>query len=493
MPNFAVDAPNVTMKDLAGLLLGAGMVESQQMGNQMAQERKLGNYGNAALYGLGAAGMAGSELFPSIFGSTIRKTIKSGLPELLKKGTVDQKSLGANDYDVLAGSKPEYLGVAPDRSGYTYLRHSPAKGTSERTQLAIKNLRADKDNLKSQMIADIKQGEKLGGSDWYNTEELRDWFIGELGQKKGDAEYKEFIELIGVTSPASKVEQNIKAASAIRNLLANNSDYLAGTLASKTLKDARKMAKYRPEGYGHYAAGAQEMAVARQQRGEFMPTPQGKVRAVDDTSTVNPKPKGFKQSLLGNPTNIAADLHFTRYMAMASGSPEWITNSSNLSQKFEKQLRSKYGNKIEKYIKQTTDTVGNPVVRFDAKRALDDKVTKMSDYKNEPAMYAEMPKNNEYKAFEKYMNEIGQELGMTGPQVQANLWMGGAAKTGVDESSLGTFMQILRNRADKRAKEIGTTRSAVLQDFIKNKGLLAVPIAAGASGLLVNADRNEEM
>ena len=78
-------------------------------------------------------------------------------------------------------------------------------------------------------------------------------------------------------------------------------------------------------------------------------------------------------------------------------------------------------------------------------------------------MYAEMPKNNEYKAFEKYMNEIGQELGMT------------------------------RNRADKRAKEIGTTRSAVLQDFIKNKGLLAVPIAAGASGLLVNADRNEEM
>ena len=180
-------------------------------------------------------------------------------------------------------------------------------------------------------------------------------------------------------------------------------------------------------------------------------------------------------------------------MAMASGSPEWITNSSNLSQKFEKQLRSKYGNKIEKYIKQTTDTVGNPVVRFDAKRALDDKVTKMSDYKNEPAMYAEMPKNNEYKAFEKYMNEIGQELGMTGPQVQANLWMGGAAKTGVDESSLGTFMQILRNRADKRAKEIGTTRSAVLQDFIKNKGFTCCAIAAGASGLLVNADRNEEM
>jgi hypothetical protein len=65
--------------------------------------------------------------------------------------------------------------------------------------------------------------------------------------------------------------------------------------------------------------------------------------------------------------------------------------------------------------------------------------------------------------------------------------MGGAAKTGVEETSLGTFMQIMRNRADKRAKEIGSTREKVLKDFIKNKGLLAVPIAAGAtmgSGLL---------
>jgi len=71
------------------------------------------------------------------------------------------------------------------------------------------------------------------------------------------------------------------------------------------------------------------------------------------------------------------------------------------------------------------------------------------------------------------------------------LWMGGAAKTGVDDSSLGTFMEILRNRADKRAAEIGSTRAGVLQDFIKNKGLLAVPIAAaGTGGLLMG---NEEM
>lgn len=464
----------------ASFLPGAGVYDSRQMGEQMAEQRRLNNYGTAALLGLGAAGMAASEFLPGILGASARKGIKSGVG-----------LLPVSDYTSAAGSNPRYLGAAPDRSEYTYLRQTPARGVSDRTASAIKNLRADKGGLKSQMYADIRRGEELGGSDWYNTEELRDWFMRELGPEKGHAEWKEFTDLIGATSPASKVEQNIKAASAVRQLLANDPAYASGTLASKTLGDARKMAKSRPAGYGHYAAGGQEMAVARQQRGEWIPEPQGKVIASADTSAVNPKPKGFKQSLIGNPTNIAADLHFTRYMAMASGDPAWIKNSSDLSQKFQKKLQSKYGKKINKYIKKTTDTTGSPVTRFDAKAALDDGVTKMDDYKNEPAMYAEMPNDNEYKAFEEFMNEIGQELGMTGPQVQANLWMGGAAKTGVDDSSLGTFMEILRNRADKRAAEIGSTRSEVLQDFIKNKGLLTVPIAAaGTGGLLMG---NEEM
>lgn len=475
IPDWMVDG--IDPATLAGLLPGAGMYDSQQMGGQMAQQREAGNYGNAALYGLGGVGMGLSELLPGILGATARKGIKTSLKGLLE----------TPNYNAPAGSDPRYLGAAPDRSEYSYLRHSPAQGISPRTGSAIENLRLDKNGLKSQMIADIKRGEELGGNDWYNTEELRDWFVSELGPEKGQSEWKEFIELIGATSPASKVEQNIKNASAVRRRLANAPQYAEDVLKPVDLPEGRRLAKGREKGYGHYAAGGQEMAVARQQKGEWFPDPQGKVKASDSTANINPKPKGFKASLLGSSNNIAADLHFTRYMAMASGDPAWITNSSDLSQKFERQLKKKYGKKIDKYVQRTTDTVGNPVVRFDAKNALDDGVTKMDDYKNEPAMYAEMPNNNEYKAFEDYMNEIGKELGMTGPQVQANLWMGGAAKTGVEETSLGTFMQIMRNRADKRAKEIGSTREKVLKDFIKNKGLLAVPIAAGAtmgSGLL---------
>ena len=176
---------------------------------------------------------------------------------------------------------------------------------------------------------------------------------------------------------------------------------------------------------------------------------------------------------------------------MASGDPSWIVNSSDLSQKFEKQLRRKYGNKINKYISETTDTTGKPVRRFDAKRAMDDNVTKMKDYKNEPAVYAEMPKDNEYKAFEDYINELASEVGMTGPQFQANLWMGGASRTGVDDSSMGTFMELLRKRADKKAKEIGSSRAKVIKEFIKNKGLLAVPTGAAAASLM--GSNNDEI
>ena len=389
-----------------------------------------------------------------------------------------------NRYDIDAGSKPEYLGAATDRSDYSYLRHIPGRGVPERTSTAIDALRANRGGMKDQMLADIRRGEELGGNDWYNTEELRDWFVAELGPERGPAEWKEFMEMVGAGSPASKVDQNLKVASAMRQRLGNDPQYLSDTLASTDISEARRLAKGRPEGYGHYAAGAQEMGLARQQRGEWHPDSQlKKVPAKDSTAHVNAKPKGFKQSLIGNTRNIAADIHFTRYMAMASGNPDWIENGRDLSQTFEKELRGKYGNKINKYITTGTDTVGNPTRKFAAKDAMDAGTVKLDDYQAQPGMYADKPRETEYKAFEDYINEIGKELNMSAAQVQANLWMGAADKTRVAESSQGTFMELLRNRADKRAKEIGSTRSDVLQDFIKNKGLLAVP-AIGLGSIL---------
>ena len=51
----------------------------------------------------------------------------------------------------------------------------------------------------------IERGRKLGGEDWYNTEELRDWFVGELGEEAGDQQWREYMGLLGTTSTGAKV------------------------------------------------------------------------------------------------------------------------------------------------------------------------------------------------------------------------------------------------------------------------------------------------
>lgn len=49
-------------------------------------------------------------------------------------------------YDAPAGSKPEYLGAAPDRSDLTYLRYKPEKGYSERKHVSCCFTRSRKPN-----------------------------------------------------------------------------------------------------------------------------------------------------------------------------------------------------------------------------------------------------------------------------------------------------------------------------------------------------------
>jgi hypothetical protein len=56
-------------------------------------------------------------------------------------------------------------------------------------------------------------------------------------------------------------------------------------------------------------------------------------------------------------------------------------------------------------------------------------------------------------------------------------------------------MELVRRRADIRAKETGSSRSEVMKNFIRNKGLLsAAPVAvgAGAAGGLLGEDQQQE-
>jgi hypothetical protein len=79
---------------------------------------------------------------------------------------------------------------------------------------------------------------------------------------------------------------------------------------------------------------------------------------------------------------------------------------------------------------------------------------------------------------------LAEKYGMTPAQFQANLWMGAGDVTGLADESQGTFMELLRRAADKRAGERGVTRKEQLLDLIHKRAPLAIPAMIGTGGLM---------
>ena len=377
------------------------------------------------------------------------------------------------------GSDPRYRGAAPNRSDFTFLRYQPNK-LPARLQRSLSALRDPSNPMRQDMLSSIEAGLEVG-EDWYNTEELRDWFVAGYGEEEGHRQWSEFLDLVGATSPGSKVPPNIGNASAVRQRKYNtapvegsNMSYMEELQNVENLEDGRRLAKTRKEGYGHKTAGLQELIAGRQVQGDWDAMAEPGVAPSSGSWTDNPKPKGFTQSLKGSEKNIAADLHFTRYFGMASIDPDWLAVAgTEVGNEFAEALLAKYP-KSKKYFKMNK----NGKYGFNPKAAVKDGVVPIEEIADNPVVWSQKPNNAEYGAMEDFMFELGQELGLTGPQVQAALWMGAARKTGVDPTSQTTFMGAIRDRADIQAKKRGTTREQVLYDFIMNKGLLAVPAAA---------------
>lgn len=388
-----------------------------------------------------------------------------------------------------AGSDPRYRGAAPNRTDFTFMRYNPAK-LPERLQKSLAALRDPDNPMRKDMLESIEAGLEVG-EDWYNTEELRDWFIMGHGPEEGTRQWAEYLDLVGATSPGSKVPPNIGNASAMRQRMyqneivpGTNQTYMERLQNMENLKEGQELARSRIENYGHKTAGLQEMIAAKQIQGKWNAMPEPGVAATKSSMVENPKPKGFGQSLKGSEKNIAADLHFTRYFGMASMDPDWLSVAgTEVGQEFADEIMAAYP-KSKKYF--ATNKMGKP--SFNPKAAVKDGVVPMEAIADNPGVWSQKPNNNEYGAMEDFMFELGNELGLTGPQVQAALWMGAARKTGVDPTSQTTFMGAIRDRADIQAAKRGQTREQVLFDFIMNKGLLAAPIAAplGVMGIAGN-------
>lgn len=366
---------------------------------------------------------------------------------------------------------PDVLGAAPDRSPGTVIRHSPARGESARFAEFQGRLDNEPDLL-NDIMATAREGEDIGRA-WYNTEATRQRFIDELGEKAGHDAWLEFMYRIGGASPGNAVYPNIRQASY----------YFAEPAESRAARQAEFEAtgKYPrpPEPYGSLTQQYQGVLSNLIDRGEFL-------QNIEPTRA--PKPRGFANSLLGNPENIAADKHFMRFIGMASNDPRFLHGSAVISQELASEIAERFPEIARDNIKtrKVKDATGKEVMQtsFNAARAVREAGGAEGELfqfiRNRPTVWDEVPRDNEYGAYERLALDIANRMGMTPAQLQASLWMGAAKRTGVRESSLDTFDNIFNRVVSDRAAERGLTPEEVFRRFANRQQPLVVPGLLGA-------------
>lgn len=391
--------------------------------------------------------------------------------------------------DLPAHSRPEYSGAAVNRTT-PYPRYTP-KSTPERMARLEARVADPNDPIRGMFDNYIERGRKLGGEDWYNTEELRDWFVGELGEEAGDQQWREYMELIGTTSTGAKVPQNIRFASFYRALEPADRAAVAqlvkdtGVTPAKAAEQLGVVIPNMPDnfGYGHIKQRNQAGNVVNQTAGLWAREIPDDVTGAARTKMLqaNPKVKGFGNDLLGDDTNIAADMHFMRMLAMSDGGGDFLSAQAKLSGPNYEKAASAIGPRNIKKYSTTRKVNGKPVTEVNLKKAFQEGALKdTSVFSDVPTAWADTPAATEYAAYENMANRVAAEYNMTPAQFQASLWMGAGDMTGLADESQGTFMELFRRSLDKRAGERGITRREMAEDFIRNKGVLGV----GGLGLL---------
>lgn len=407
--------------------------------------------------------------------------------------------------DLPAGSRPEYLGAAVDRSGGDFPRYTPKKLPVRMERLLAQ---IDDPSSKVQGVFDqyVNKGRTLQGDDWYNTEELRDWFVSRLGESEGDARWREYINMIGATSAGAPVQTNMRIAS-IYNALSpadrarvaegvNRGDGTPAAVIRQLGIDIPNMPPATGPGsynYGFPYQRLQASNVMNQNAGEWERTvPEGlKGAALTRWLQKNPKVKGFTNDLLGNQRNIAADKHFMRILAMADGGTDFLTQQASYSEDLYNTLRDMVGPQIDSYVK-SRKSKGKVIREINlAKAASDGLITDTAPLQQFPTAWVDIPNDPEYAALEEMVNRVAKGYEMTPAQFQANLWMGAGDVTGLADESQGTFMDLFRRVIDNRAKQRKLTRREMVDDFIYRRAPLAVTGAA-PMGLLAMQPEQEQ-
>jgi hypothetical protein len=399
--------------------------------------------------------------------------------------------------DLPPGSSPRYRGAAPNRTT-EYPRYTPKVNTDRMSRLIAA---ADDPNNPIQNTFDsyIEKGKTLSGSDWYNSEELRDWMIAAANgdEARGDAMWRDYINMVGATSTGSDVPSNLRNASFYYTLPPDMRRAVAERVAQGGITPgdaARSLGIDVPNmpddyRYGHVMQGNHAKNVLNILDGNWSETPPAGLTKgeLSDWLKANPKVKGFRNDLLGSEQNIAADKHFMRLLAMSDGGSDFLTQQAQLSGANLEKLRAAYGDVIEPYIKTRKTGTGQLVTEVNLYKAAQDGVIQDTAlFRDVPQAWLDVPNSNEYAALEEMAQRLAARYEMTPAQFQANLWMGAGDLTGLADESQGTFMELLRRTIDRRAGQRGggVDRRSMFFDFAQGRSPLAVGGVGVGGGLL---------
>lgn len=384
-----------------------------------------------------------------------------GLLPASRVGRAAMKGVEAVERGVAKKVEGAFPGAAPDRTNFTLVRHRAPQGDSSRFKSLEARIAANP-HVRDEFMQLAKEGEDIGRR-WYDTEALRSRFIETLGEKEGDKSWREYLYLLGATSGGSDVQQNIRTAS--HYFQKNGGDQMRLARIAEDLLAGN----YKPAaGYGNVTQKSHARAVGRAVTGQWAP---------DADPTLNAKPRGFVQSLMGSESNIAADRHFMRLMGMMSDDPAFLHGSAQISGELRDKLRSQYGKKIDRWISERKDGTGKLQINFNAKKAVREGPKDLFDtIKRDASVWDDMPNKNEYAALERLTNQMAREMNMTGPQFQASLWMGAAKRTKVDPGSLDTFENLFNKKLDQAAAKRGVSADDMFKLFATRQEALALPL-----------------
>lgn len=247
------------------------------------------DYASAAigvLPGAAGKGLKGAKAAKAALGSSFMPFAAGGLA---KRGA---GALGK----LIKGDTPAPTILRPDRPIFDYgsldkvpdveqRYFDPPPGPARGVPDYVARL-GEKGNL-DQMDAYVDKGLREGHGGFYNTMQLRDRFIGELGEEEGHRAWARFIDMVGATSPQNKTPYNTRTASY----------YYMRDRQGNPLRTGEDPP---PNPYGHYVQkthmrGSEDVV----DRGGLDPNE-------------NPKVARFAENLKGNWSPLTVDIHNLR-------------------------------------------------------------------------------------------------------------------------------------------------------------------------------------